>query len=677
MNKVPMLPTTRLLLSAAEQRTHVHIERTTVGGDVTVVAGDSNVTTHNHTHHHLGAALLRPRPVDRSTLLPRRRIVRSGEPFRTGGTGTASADTGAWGVQAFLGPDGSGRRTIALDALNAALPDPLPIFMLVPDWDTPDVKHLPRAPRVGYLLDLRGEADPLDDDFHRALASYATWAADNGTRLAVLADEHVWAHPATADSAGFSSAVLRTTCVVRPDSREVARRRLDATDGEAARAGWLDHPDSVFAGLLNGDEPPGEGVRLAGIIRRAENPQDGEARDEFLGWRAQLKQWFGGAETDAPPVRALQIAAAFLDGCPATTVLAAADHLLSSPALNWEAPRGGPLAGPDDAHRCAEAGVALEHGVASLARIRPGIDTALIRHVWLDRPRLIPVVTTWLSEITAPGGPAADELGKLNDALMATADLDDSRRLLGLVERWLSGSARQAKLASALLDRLAVHPHLGSQVRAVLADWAKSHSTPQRQHAVVAVCRGALGKERERLALTRLRYVLGSATDAAVRAAAVTALHEMAVDPERLTATVESVVRWATAEKSPDHAAFLALFEDPRGDSGPTPLLLGLPGEEGAFVRRQLVQGWSAVWACERHRAHAATVLEAWCDAAESGAMPTDPVRDIVGGVVTEYAAQALGDDLNRLIGGTGAVRSELRLRCLDAARRAQVVHGP
>lgn len=634
-----------------------------------VLIAKHNVHVHNYVEH---LAMLRQHPIDRKSLLHEALLVAPAiQPGGPDPTPLPVSDPVGSSVLALLGHESSGRRTTALHLLDMMLTGPeQKIFELYPDWEEPEVTRIPSDPGTGYVLNLTSVQDPLTTKFHDQLAEFAMRARSTGTSLIIITTARVW------NSAGVEvrTSPIRILTTSRPSALSIAQRRIEADPQQRGRAAWLTEPASVFHGLLRGDEPPAEGVRLADIILQAKGSADAEARDRFLGWEHTLTEWFGGTDPRAPERRALQIAAAFLDGSPARTVLDAADALLADPALNWPTRQGGPLAGADDSERCLSAAIDFSaNGTVSISGPRPGIDRALLQHVWRRRPQLVPVLTRWISAISKPSGVADGSLHRLADTLTAVAESEGPDAVLNLANEWLlTGKPRHTDLAVDVLDRLAVHPGLGSAVRRKLSSWAEAHSLPHRQRAVVAVCRGRLGQQYTRIALTRLKYVLDKAHDNEVRQAAAVTLQIMIVDPELSARVLSAAVEWAA---SPDpgalsRTAFLEAFQRAESDrqEDPAYTLLTAEGDRGDATRELLREGWRAVWQRPELRTQASQVLGDWCEAADSGKLPADLVEEIVAVVFAEEA-DALGDDLDRVIGGPGAFRVRLRQRFVDVVR--------
>ena len=591
------------------------------GGDFTYAEGDVNLTRYEVQDEYL-----RPHPLTRESVI-------TDELF----AGEVKQPADGCGIIVLLGDRDTGRRTSGIKLL-AECPRVNRLFELYPDWDRPNVAQIPCEPGTGYLLDLTGAQSSLDEIFHRRLAEYAAAARDAGSLLVVIADAQVWGNGV---ATGTASAIeVRTH--ERPDALEVARRRIAAEEEEKeGRSVWLDEGESGFAGLIQRESSPERALELAEIILAASGPWDTSGLDRFHGWEKKIQSWFGEEGEDQVDPRAVRIAAAFLDREPARTVLDAADELLKDGRLHWPARKGGLLAAPDDETRCGKADLKYADGAASITGDRPGIDQALVRHLWAKREQLVPVITAWLARISAPGGTAAGSLPRLAEVLTDLAVVQGPDDVLELVVGWLkSGSRNHARLAAEVVDRLAVAPRFGAKVREELTKWAKGSSTPERQRAVADACRGRFGQAYPRVALTRLRYVLDSAGSKEVREAAIGALSELAVREDEPLAVLKAVVEWAEAGAGhrPSGEAFLALFTAavPEEGTDPARFLLGLTGSKGEAACKLLIRGGVACWRSEALEAATTELLFSWRGAAEEGRLPEDAVVTIVSAAIRE-----------------------------------------
>jgi len=638
----------------------------TAGRDVNVAR---NLSVTNYMN---GLAHLLPHRVSRDTLVPAA-LFEPPPGYESARAHLAPDPAGQRSrhVLALTAEPGTGARSAALALLGDVLAAQHDICELLPDWDTPKIDQVPAGQDTGYLLNLVGAVDALPQSFHEELAGYAAQARATDTVLVVLAPRSVWSAHA------LPSPLVAHTALGRPDPHRIAARALAPTP---ARVGWLTEPEGKFADLLTADSSPDDATRLAAVVGKATGPADADALDEYLGWEAKLEQWFGGDDPAAPPQRALRISAAFLDRAPAQVVLDAADDLLALPALHWPAAAGGPLAGPSAKSRCQGAGLAFNaDGSVSLTQRHPGIDRALITHLWHTRPQLVAPLTTWLSRISAKDGVAVAHRAQIAQALTTVAEAEGPSAVLGLLERWLAEGNR-IELAVNLLDDLAVHPVIGPAVRAQLGNWASGISSPQRQQAVALVCARQLGHTYPRTALTRLGYILDPRTQPVPRAAARQSLAALLEVPDLAAPTLTALTGWIPDPASPltgAATAFVDLLTVPdqdapndEGDRGRAltriRALLAHSDPVGAAVRTLLARGLRRSWRHTGIRPLTAAAIDSWCTAAEHGELEFATLNEFVTVVLSEEAS-ALGDDLNRIIGGNGTVHTQLRRQYFQA----------
>ncbi|WP_441246971.1 hypothetical protein [Kitasatospora sp. McL0602] len=654
-----------------------------IGGDVNIARRDLYITKYVQA-----LAYLRPRPLSREHIL-RRDLFEPPGGF-TDASRLLKPEHGqgdAQHVLVLVTERGTGGRTEALRLLDDCLPLDARLFELLPDWEKPDAALIPEEPNTGYLLNLATEGGFLSDRFREQLAQYAVRARTDGTWLVVLASRDAWGSVADAASGTAVPAVP----AIRPSAAGVVERRLLAKSDTADRVKWLSMSDSVFVNLLTPDTAPGEAERLAGIIARATAHDDANARAEYKNWEGVLEQWFSGDEDGAPRPRALRIAGAFLDCCPARVVLDAADRLLAMSQVNWPTLPGGPLAGPDAKSRCADADIAFRaNGTASISQDRPGIDRAVLRHVWHTRPQLVPVLKDWLGQISAAKEIAEPYRERLASALTTLAESEGPGTILDLVEQWLAQEGRKS-LAVNVLDDLAVHPVIGAAVRDKLRNWAKGTSKGERQRAVVAVCGRQLGRDFPHIALTRLRYVLDQPADEATARAALDTLAGMLGEPTLAAQVLKALVDWMPEQdgdaRPPSTSAttFIGLLDlgtagtaDDDGVGSVAALVLDLlshEGAEGEAVRKLLMDGWRAAWRNSGTRSVAALALDSWCRAAEASKIPGGLLQEVIS-VVFEEEADSLGDDLNHLLGGDSELRRGLRHQYAQAIRDAMAARA-
>ena len=578
-------------------------------------------------------------------------------------------------VIVLVGDRGTGRRTTAMRLLASALPTGIRIERLSADFDEADAELIPTEGPARYLLDLSAVSFRLPDSFREGLARYAVTAAERGIYMVAVVSDSAWGDvPLT--MGGGALAVLRH---IPAPAEKVAIRILESDQSTAERVEWLNAEGSVFRGLLHPSSVPADGVRLAAFITAAKDPFDREAADGFRGWENKVKDWFDSDGPTAIRHRVLQITASFMEGAPLEKVMAARDALLSIPELKLGTDPGGPLAGPSARTQCSQAELTVdEDGRVYLDRPRPGVRHALLRHLWKTRPEMKQIAIDWLTKITGPGGPAADRLEAIADVLAGLADVDGVDLALEQAGQWIMhGSPAQARLAVSLVERLAMHPTSSSRARTVLLDnWSTAATRAPRQRAVARICAGKFGLEQPHLALTRLRRVLDSASDAETRAAAIDAVRELANVPELSPLVVNRLAEWSRERKEHDGSRtalldVLALpvklshsFNDGAREV-PKQIdflrkLLSHEGETGDDVRRLLADGlWRLVATADTASA-AASLVNGLITAAEEGILPPDEVIATVSEPIEEGFKQGATNLRGLLTGSLTPLRQTL-----------------
>ncbi|MFD6095544.1 hypothetical protein ACFVWN_00365 [Nocardiopsis flavescens] len=629
--------------------------------DVLVAGGD--ITKVERTvRYQQGPSLLRSRAIGRDEIPSAERFSPTGDT-----EGVRS------GVQVLIGPAHTGRRTVGLRTLGT-LPqaEGLREFR-TPDWDEPDMDRIPADPRYGYLLDLTGTGEALTEQFADDLARYAKEAVaqEHGPLLFILGDEEVGRK--LSRIGGRDGVVIREHR--RPDAVDVAKRRIRTSDrpDRWEREKWVDGPEGVFHGLVAPDALPSRGCALAEAVLNAADKNDTNALGPLSDWQEQIQDWFSTDVRAANPkgaeTRSLRIAAAFLDGQPATAVLNAADALLPQKVRDLFELWGGDLAAPDDRARCSEAGLAWRDGRIYITEDgRKGIDFALIRYLWDRRGSVADRLAGWLAEISAPRGAAEDCLDRLSEVLTEVAVAQGSATVLSLLEEWLKRDAPQrTDFVVDVLQRLTEHEDLGPRVRVVdLRNWAKGSGSSERQRAVIGVCQGRFGENYPEQALMRLRYVAQTARDPELRREAVAAVAER-FEPgrnERLAA-LNVLVDWIEDDRTvlDGGLLFLDLFGgspnlDGTTGSDPTRGLLTPAGDEGEQALALFRRAWTCIWRQPTLRRKASHALALWAAAVEKGEIPFDRGLTVLS-VVSESAE--IDEDVDRVITVPGGIGIRLR----------------
>jgi len=598
-----------------------HVSGNVAGRDI-VIAGRDAV----FTNYWVGLRILKPKPVNPDTYIPLKRFVAPPgyETLREALHRSAFRGENAH-VLFVLAPEAYGRKSAAIRLLATRV-SPERIYELLPDWDTPDVACLPKERGAGYLLNLRGIRQSLPLDFLNDLVEFAQELSKLESYLAITATPSVCA---AIREIGHDPRVAIQE-IERPSGIQIVKKFLQAEGGLEERIYWLDDPNSVFHNLLPDNSAPTDAVRLAVIMSKAKGPQDKEALDEYQDWKGYLDRLFGPADDDKDEdkveKRAKAIAIAFLDKTPASVILDSADRLLSMEEINWQMPKGGPLALPDAEHRLRSIHATFdeETGIASLVHESQG--PAILRRVWTRHVQLTRVLTKWLEDISQ--GAAKDHLDTLARSLMTLAETVGVGPIFSLAEGWLKNhNKRHVQLVADLISGLAVHPTLGSEARSEIAKWAKGRQYAPRQKAAARACAGSFGIMYTSMALTRIRYVLESTEDGDVEREAIDALRSLAVRETLAPLVVDAVVKWLDNSDKMSNV-FFEIFGRlaPSHSTSPLEVALSLPRDAVEELLKRLIDAWNHILERGEDLQEAEQALLAWRMGAEEGRLPMDLV---------------------------------------------------
>ncbi|MCU7705100.1 hypothetical protein ACGILS_02385 [Streptomyces albidoflavus] len=599
-------------------------------GSINTAGRDNNIT-----NYLTGLRHLRPRQADPNKLMPVNRFVSPGDTFDNAAQAVRLHFGGTANVHivVLLAAEEHGRRSAGLRLLAATNVPTDRVFELLPDWDEPDVACLPEEHGAGYLLNLRSVTRPLPDAFYSDLITYASALRKAGSCMVIITTKAAWSQA----RAGGPQTEILVREIERPNPTAVVRKYLDSDELTRDRSGWIDNKESLFHGLLPPDCAPGEAVRLASIIAKAKGMRDSDALDEYQGWESHLStEWFAGGSQEVE-TRAVRIAGAFLNKVPAEVVLNSADLLLAAPKINFPKPEGGLLARPDAPKRLDPAGMSFDTATGTASLIHESQGPAILRYLWTKHRQLTDeVLTQWLQDISQ--GPAKKYLDAIAAALTRLAETVGVTPIFELAEGWLRDGGKQHQgLVGDLLSELAVHPVLGSQVRAELATWARGKSRPERQCAVARACSGPFGKTYPSQALTRARYIFDSSGVEESRKEAVNAVRALAVDDDLAPLVADTVVTWSTsAGKSieTDRQIFFDVYSVPPSadqvENEPLTVALTKPGEAGEAIRRRLFEAWQHIIQHSADPILAQRVLLNWRAGAEADRLPSGPVVDLI-----------------------------------------------
>lgn len=479
----------------------------------------------------------------------------------------------------LLGPEGSGRRTAAVNLIAARGLTAIRELLLEED----QANRLPSPEQgYGYLLDLGGIE--VDARLGARLRDYAERLRAAGSVLVVLATEEAW------HALDWTDAEVAVR-LPAPPGLEILRHRLASRSLDPTP--WC--RDSRIAEALM-HAPPKDAVRLARIIA-AETERTGttakavddtaveEVLDAYANWTRHLKSWFGDQANEDGMARAVLLAAAVLEGCSATSTLRAADLLARR--LELPTPPGKGLIGPGGAHLLEQAGATIDSGVVRFSRLE--FARAVLDFVWQDRPVLQGELAEWLVELplNLPEAGAA--------AARTVAWLAIRHRRTDLVplaaRRWWEKTASHDS-AVELVTRTGIDDRIGRETRRWLYDTARS-SENDLHALVVAVCGGRLGRRFPQVALTRLKHVAARTPER--HEDVVDAVVSLVRDADRPTDLLAQVVAWSASEsrvlRRAGTLAFLALV---RVEDVHTPSLAVRLREIGRDETRLLARGWQA-----------------------------------------------------------------------------------
>lgn len=542
-------------------------------------------------------------------------------------------------VLILTGPTGSGKRTMALrllwdrsrrhwDEAGAVLA----IRELLPDWEEPNPRRLPVEREHGYLLDLGRHDQRLLWPFAKGLKDYAGQLNAAGSYLVVTGTDTHWQ---------YCKGVLEQKRI-RLDQPAPARSIVEQRVQEQRR-GWLDHP--AIRPLLAGRLAPADAVRLAEAIERvpaADESGIGHARTEYLRgrWWPDLADWFTAHPRSA--ARALLIAAAVLDGCPADEIWQAGAALARR--MGGDAQATDPLAGPGRTRLLEQLGVPdlRPDGVVSLSGQRPGFDGAVIDYVLAEHAELAGPLWRWIDDPVMTAGYVQLRIDRIARTIAGRAvrrerAADFFTQLPGLAD----GPPGHRRLAQALLALTARDPVIGAEVRGRITRWAERPGTRELLVVAIAeVCGGALAEQFPVVALATLRRILLRRDSAAVERAALAALARVADRPDLRRLVLQVVVRWM---RQPDHRyaggmAFLWLMHPGHG-SVVSELTNQVADDPQVF--RLLRLGWQWLPGTGVPEPRATELIAAWEAAARSGQLRRDVVADLL--------VLAIEDDVRRM----------------------------
>jgi hypothetical protein len=515
---------------------------------------------------------------------------------------------------ALLGPPGCGRRTTGTVLLARR--------GIVVNRVVLDAEDLGRQLEItqghGYLLD-------LDEDRDQLTLKTGVWIGRLVAQLrAVNSCLVVRAHDRSWRALGLSEDALHITHLTNPPARSVFRRHLATMTSEPVAEDWEQR--ELIGHHLAGATPP-DGVRMAKIVAKtiatqiSADQQLSRVISEYTNWKAELAAWF--EKTTGPGhgyERALLLAAAALEGAPASTVFAAADGL----ARIVELPRepGGPLAGADASELVNQ--IEAELRVRSIWFTRPAYATSVLDHVWNQRPQLHKDLREWLASVPTSGD---EDTGRAARALtMLAIRQHDASLISAAARRWAEESASRRDLAATELTHAALSEEIGRDVRRQLYDWARTSAGEPTHLTVAAVCRGSLARQYPQIALTRLRNLVVRPS-VIVQESVFESLNVLVRDRVLYSSVTSEVARWVNEEeprRSAGLQAFLRLATP--GEDGEIAILSGV-GEQNLGLLANL---WRAALRDDKQASAAARLASRWLDVAARDQAPRESVIEIL-----------------------------------------------
>lgn len=490
---------------------------------------------------------------------------------------------------------------------------------LQPEWlniDEEDVQASLRSePRRVYLLDLR-ECRPADIPVvGRDLTGYVTRLSQVGSYLIVLAGEQ---ELGSLDP----DLPLKPVKIERSDALQVFESHLVHTYGLSKSHAQAWAAEKEIQQVLAGAGPQ-NAVDLAGHVHeaadQAPNPDAVTViLSAYFNWSAAIKNWFASTDKEEDGYyRALLLAIAVYEGAGATEVFRAADALCKNNNITYLP--GGGLLGPGISDCLAKAEAHYLEGRVQFTRHR--FRTAVLDHVWEDRPFFQGRLTEWLQNL--PGDRPAEVL------LYLAMRHDRPDLVWNTVGKW---ARQEPDQAVQLLTEAATSEELGRAVRARMYDWARGAEVPL-QLVVAKVCGGPMADVFDRVALTRLRN-LAKRADGQVAEAVIDALADMVVRPRLTGPVLSEIVKWI--EEGPEQAretgarsfTRIAALRTEAGQLRLIPMLREMPAFTDVVGR-----AWRGTLRTPSVRGEAVSVGVTWLDEAHRGQSDRETVHRVFAAI--------------------------------------------
>jgi hypothetical protein len=577
-----------------------------------IVAGGS-VTTNVTYHHHGTVASM---PINYLVEQARADFV------KTESYDTARKSLIDKNVVVLCGLRKTGRKTAALNLLREIRENaqqsgrPLvDVRRVLPTWLRPQTGALLRDAQHGYLLDLSDSLDKIDlsgnedmrpdGQFGASLMEFSNTLTQKSSFLIVVTTPTVWEHCAI-------SARSITVEWYAPLAVDVATIHLRGDLDCAGRVSWLGE-EPFLSELRSATVAPGDAIRLAEAIARAQDTETGTAKDaaldEFRRWAKFLRGWF--TKNSDVYDRVILIAAAVLGKARDQEIIDAADALLNEAGESDLVLK--PLRAPDLVERLAktEAEIGADHFV-SLNATRPGLDEAVMDHVWEQRPKLHDNLLNWLVQLAIARGARLldrDRIARVIAGLSLRRE-QGAPRLMDFAREQAGKGPAHHDLAVRIIEEAVLDPALGPAIRNKLLAWT-TVKDEVRLNLAAAVCGGKLGIERTDLALTRLGKILANrdATPNVIHAAG-RALSSLAAQDAIRPAVLDAVKELLATNPKAGARTFLELAR--LGDGSVIPNLLA-----DSDARASLAECWQATYNVLGTR-ECASVMGSWIKAVES-----------------------------------------------------------
>ncbi|GAA4200884.1 hypothetical protein GCM10022252_54760 [Streptosporangium oxazolinicum] len=517
-------------------------------------------------------------------------------------------------VVVLRGPEGTGRRITAINALTDLTPTPKELVLDPEDLE----RSLVAEPSHGYLLDL-GEVDgELVPEVGRLVEGYVTRLRQVGSCLVILATPQAWRLLDLADE-------RVTTTMTGPRPLAVFQSHLAYWTSAAQAREWARN-DQIVNALEGGT--PFDAVRLAGIVQRDSESGPREAEDRlkeilaaYHNWEDALRDWFERSHGEGKGYsRALLLATAALEEASAEDVFAAADLLAEQVTLVRDPTVR--LTGHGMTDQLADIGAQLID--ERIVFQRPEYASSVLDHVWHDRPHLRTDLREWLIALGASrhGDRAAVTL------LRMALRHGDPGVVADAAFRWCGTSAISRVRAVGILTAAAVSDEVGFGIRRKLYQWSIASGPEDVQIAVAQVCGGPLGESFPRIALTRLRH-LSRKDSVNVRDAVIEALKTLAQHRKLRGTVLGEILDWWDAygrQRTTGQLALVTLAGV--GDDG-RPLLVPESFRDDGLVER-LALAWRTILREPVTESTAEVAAAGWLEAVAQGRAPAETVVEVL-----------------------------------------------